>query len=63
MTLIKISDTVMINSNKIDVIESKGDKTWVSCGNKSYTVDININEFIKKIGTAEQSHGQQHFAW
>jgi hypothetical protein len=62
MALIKISDTVMINSNRIDSIEAKKDKTWVSVGNKSYTVDLPLKEFIRKVGIAEQSEGGQHFA-
>lgn len=62
MALIKISDTVMINSNKIDSIEDKNGKTWVSVGSRSYTVDISTADFIKKVGIAEQSEGKQHFA-
>ena len=62
MALISISENVMINSSRIDSIEAKKDKTWVSVGNKSYTVDIPMNEFIRKVGIAEQSSGSQHFA-
>ncbi len=62
MALIHVSDSVMINSKRIDAIEAKKDKTWVSCGGKSYTIDINIKEFLKKVAAAEQSSGQQHFA-
>ena len=62
MALIKISDTVMINSNKIDSIEDKNGKTWVSVGSRSYTVAIPIKEFINKVAIAEQSEGKQHFA-
>jgi hypothetical protein len=62
MALIQISDNVMINSTRIDAIEAKKDKTWVSVGSKSYTVDMPIKEFIRRIGVAEQSSGGQHFA-
>lgn len=62
MALIQISDTIAINSDKIDSIESKGEKIWISIGTKSYTIDIPISEFLKKIGTANQSSGGQHFA-
>lgn len=62
MALISISEKVMINSDRIDAIEAKGEKTWVSIGNKSYTIDIPIAEFINKIGKANQSSGGQHFA-
>lgn len=62
MALIAISDTVTINTTRIDAIEAKKDKTWVCLGNKSYTVNMTIKEFIKKVGIAEQSSGAQHFA-
>lgn len=62
MALIDISDTVSINSKRIDSIEAKKDKTWVQVGNKSYTIDIPIKEFKKKIAMAEQSSGTQHFS-
>lgn len=62
MALIDISDTVTINSNRIDAIEAKKDKTWVSVGNKSYTIDMPIALFKKKVAIAEQSSGGQHFA-
>lgn len=62
MAFIDISDSVTINSNRIDAIEAKKDKTWVQVGNKSYTIDIPILEFKKKIAMAEQSSGKQHFA-
>lgn len=62
MALIDISDNVTINSKRIDSIEAKGDKTWVSIGNKSYTIDIPIAVFRQKVALAEQSNGGQHFA-
>lgn len=62
MALIPISDDVMINSNKIDSIESKKGKIWVQVGNKSYTIDMNMVDFLKKVSLAEQSNGGQHFA-
>lgn len=62
MALIQVSDSVFINSKRIDAVEAKKDKTWVSCGGKSYTVDMNIRDFIKKVGISEQSSGQQHFS-
>lgn len=62
MALIDISETVTINSHRIDAIEAKKDKTWVSVGNKSYTVDMPIALFKKKVELAEQSSGSQHFA-
>lgn len=62
MAWIIISDGVLINTNRINSIEPKKDKTWVSCGNKYYTIDMTVKEFVKKIGEAEQSSGQQHFA-
>ena len=62
MALIQISDNVMINPHRIDAIEAKKDKTWVSVGNKSYTVNMPIKEFIRKVGISEQSEGKQHFA-
>lgn len=62
MALVKISDTIMINSDRIDSIEAKKDKTWVSCGGKSYTIDIPMTEFMKKLALEQQSSGKQHFA-
>lgn len=62
MALIKISNSIFINSLRIDSIEAKKDKTWVSCGGKSYTIDIPLNDFMKKVAMAEQSSGGQHFA-
>ncbi len=62
MALIQISDSVIINSTRIDAIEAKKDKTWVSVGNKSYTIDMPLEAFTKKVAAAEQSSGQQHFA-
>lgn len=60
--MIVISDDVMINSQRIDSIEAKKDKTWVQVGNKSYTINIPIKDFLKKIAMAEQSSGSQHFS-
>ena len=62
MALIQISDNVMINSSRIDSIEAKKDKTWVSVGNKSFTIDMPVSEFVRKVGIAEQSEGGQHWA-
>lgn len=62
MALIKISDNILINSDRIDSIEAKKDKTWVSCGGRSYTLDVPLVEFMKKMALAQQSSGQQHFA-
>ena len=62
MALIQISDSVIINSTRIDAIEAKKDKTWVSVGNKSYTIDMPLEAFKKKVAAAEQSSGHQHFA-
>lgn len=62
MALIQISDSVLINSNRIDSIEAKKDKTWVSVGSKSYTIDMPLEAFKKKVAMAEQLSGQQHFA-
>lgn len=62
MALIQISDSVMINSKRIDCVEAKKNKTWVSIGNKSYTIDLPLAEFIRKVGISEQSEGKQHFA-
>jgi uncharacterized protein YlzI (FlbEa/FlbD family) len=62
MALIQISDNVHINTLHIDSVEAKKDKTWVSVGSKSYTVDMTIREFLNKVAKAEQSSGSQHFA-
>lgn len=62
MALIKISNTVFVKSDRIDSVEDKNGKTWVSVGSRSYTVDMPIADFIKKVGIAEQSEGKQHFA-
>jgi hypothetical protein len=62
MAFIQISNNVIINSTRIDAIEAKKDKTWVSVGNKSYTIDMPLASFTKKVAMAEQSSGAQHFA-
>ncbi len=62
MALLQISDAVHINTSRIDSIEAKKDKTWVQVGNRSYTVDLNLKDFLKKVAIAEQSSGGQHFA-
>ena len=62
MALFQISDVTYINTERIDSVEAKKDKTWVSVGNKSYTVDLPIREFIRKVGIANQNEGTQHFA-
>ena len=60
--LIKISDTVMINSDRIDSVEEKKDKTWIWCGGRSYTMDISFQDFMKKYVSTREYDGSQHFA-
>lgn len=62
MALIKISDTVMVNSDRIDSIEAKKDKTWIWSGGRSYTIDIPFNDFMKKYTTTREYDGSQHFS-
>ena len=60
--LIKISDTAMINTDRIDSVEQKKDKTWVWIGGRSYTLDIPFQDFMKKYVTTREYDGSQHFA-
>lgn len=62
MSLVKISDTVLINTDKISSVESRKDKVLVWVDGRSYTVDVPLKYFMTQFGMTQQSSGAQHFA-
>ena len=62
MSLIRVSETVFINSEKISSLESKKDRVLVWVDGRSYTVGVPLKDFINQLGISNQSSGGQHFA-
>lgn len=66
MKLIPISPNVLINPKDISCIEQKLVKgieiTYVWLGNRSYILEIPLNEFYKNLQIMEDNEPKQFFA-